>query len=112
MQQNKNQSPQSQDSSVEAILDKGDRGELRALFGFDSADTDEEILVKFNLWSRWFFPQYFKSDDAPFHADIDLNNLYVYRGLKKTFTDIVFRGGAKTTRTKLFIGFVIANDLD
>lgn len=68
------------------------------------------MLVKFNLWARWFFPQYFKAEDAPFHEDIDRNNLLIYRGLKKTFTSIVFRGGAKTTRTKLFTSFAIAND--
>ena len=82
------------------------------MFGFDSTDSDEEVLVKFNLWSRWFFPQYFKADDAPFHKEIDANNLAVYRGSLKYFVNIVFRGGAKTTRTKLFISFAIANDAE
>src|SRR5258706_1740541 len=106
----KKQNPSSQPSSIEAILEKGNKAELRALFGFDATDSNEEVLVKFNLWCRWFFPQYFKAEDAPFHEEIDNNNLLIYRGLRKTFTNIVFRGGAKTTRTKLFIGFVIAND--
>lgn len=111
-QPNPNPKEPSQASSIESILDQGDKGELRALFGFDSTDTDDEVLVKFNLWSRWFFPQYFKAEDAPFHSEIDRNNLLIYRGAKKTFTNIIFRGGAKTTRTKLFTGFVIANDLE
>lgn len=64
------------------------------------------------MWSRWFFPQYFKAKDAPFHEDIDANNLRVYRGTLKYFVDIIFRGGAKTTRTKLFIAYVIANDTE
>lgn len=110
MPQNKNQNPPSPDSSIQEILDRGDRPGTRSLFAFDATDTDDEVLVKFNLWSRWFFPQYFKSEDAPFHQDIDRNNLLVYRGQRKTFTDIVFRGGAKTTRTKLFTAFAIAND--
>lgn len=96
--------------SLEEILDKGDKGEVRSLFAFDSTDSDDEVLVKYSLWGRWFFPTYFKALDAPFHKDIDRNNLLIYRGLTKTFTNIVFRGGAKTTRTKLFIAFVIAND--
>ena len=96
--------------SVEEILDNGDRGETRALFAFDTRTTEDEILVKFNLWARWFFPQYFKAYDAPFHRDIDTFNLRVYLGTLKFFVDIVFRGGAKTTRTKLFLAFCIAND--
>ena len=97
---------------VKEILNKGDRGEVRALFAFDSTNTEAEVLLKFSLWARWFFPAYFKAKDAPFHADIDANNLAVYRGTTRSFVDIVFRGGAKTTRTKLFTAFAIANDLD
>lgn len=70
------------------------------------------MLLKFNLWSRYFFPQYFKFQDAPFHKDIDQHNLAVYRGSVRYFVNIVFRGGAKTTRTKLFIAFVLSNDSD
>jgi len=68
--------------------------------------------LKFNLWARFFFPQYFKFKDAPFHKDIDTFNYRVYRGKLISFVDIVFRGGAKTTRTKLFLSFAIANDED
>src|SRR3954453_15873767 len=97
-------------ATISEIPEKGSKAEQRALFAFDASDTEAEVLLKFNLWSRWFFPQYFKADDAPFHADIDLNNLRVYRGTIKSFVNIVFRGGAKTTRTKLFRAFTIAND--
>jgi hypothetical protein len=99
-----------QSDSIEDILERGSKAEQRALFGFDSTDTEAEVLLKFNLWARWFYPQYFKADDAPFHRDIDLYNLRVYRGTLKSFVNIVFRGGAKTTRTKLFRAFTIAND--
>jgi hypothetical protein len=94
------------------ILNNGSAAEVRALFAFNSANTDEEILVKFQLWTRWFFPQYFKAKDAPFHRIIDASNLKVYRGWWAEFLDIVFRGGAKTTRTKLFTAFAISNDED
>lgn len=69
-------------------------------------------MFKFNLWGRYFFPKFYKVEDAPFHRDIDLYNCRVYRGKIKFFVDIAFRGAAKTTRTKLFIAFVIANDTD
>lgn len=85
---------------------------MRSLFAFNTSDSDTEVLFRFQLWARWFFPQYFKSPDAPFHKDIDTHNLQVYRGELKYFVDIVFRGGAKTTRTKLFIAFVLSNDRD
>lgn len=104
-----------------AILEHGEKKEVRALFGFDSSDTDDEVLFKFNAWARWFHPQYFMDEtktevveDAPFHADIDRGNLRVYRygGGDEPFIDIAFRGAAKTTRTKLFIAFAISNDLE
>lgn len=94
------------------ILNDGSAEEVRALFAFDASHSDAEVLVKFHLWARWFFPHYFEFDDAPFHREIDAYNLQVYRGTLKAFVDIAFRGAAKTTRTKLFVAFCIANDAD
>ncbi len=94
------------------MLRKGNKQELRALFSFDSKNTEPEVLLKFNLWARHFFPQYFKFPDAPFHKDIDTFNCRVYRGSLRYFVNIIFRGGAKTTRTKLFTAFALSNDLD
>lgn len=94
------------------MLARQDSKELRAFFAFDSKNTNEEVLLKFRIWSRYFFPKFFKAPDAPFHRDIDLQNCRTYRGLQKFLVDIAFRGAAKTTRTKLFIAFAIANDLD
>lgn len=91
-------------------MDNGDFGEVRALFAFNSSDTDEEVWIKFRLWSRWFFYKFFKCDDAPFHEDIDKGLIALWRGDRPTFIDIAFRGAAKTTRTKLFVAFAIAND--
>ena len=84
----------------------------KSLFLFDSTNSNEQVLFKFNIWSRYFFPQYFKSPDASFHKDIDGGNLQAYRGAITQFVDIAFRGAAKTARTKLFIAYVIANDLE
>lgn len=99
-------------SKIQEILDSNDLALQKALFQFDSTDSDEAVLLKFNLWGRFFFIQYFKVEDAPFHKDIDENNLKIYRGKAKTFTDLAFRAASKTTRTKLFNAFCIANDLD
>lgn len=107
--------------TIQGILDKGNKDEIRELFGFDSSNTEEEVLLKFNLWGRWFFTKFYKSTDAPFHKKIDRYNYAVYSGKKiafandiwaviKFFVDIAFRGAAKTTRTKLFVAFCIAND--
>lgn len=95
---------------AQEILNNGDIAEVRALFAFDLNNSEEEILMKFRLWSRWFFPQYFKNTDAEFHKEMDLYNLRIYCGTLQSFVNIAFRGGAKTTRTKLFQAFTIAND--
>lgn len=95
---------------IQEILDSNDVALQKALFLFDSTDSDEAVLVKFNLWGRFFFNQYFKVKDADFHKKIDENNLKIYRGKLKVFVDLAFRGASKTTRTKLFIAFCIAND--
>jgi len=94
---------------VGKILWEGTDGQRKALFSFTD-NPDEEIRVKFNLWARFFFPRFFSSKDAPFHKEIDLGNIGVYRR-GESFLNIAFRGSAKTTRTKLFIAFAIANDL-
>ena len=96
--------------NVTQILKSDNLSLKKSLFTFNSTHTNEEIIFKFNLWSRYFFPKYFTSKDASFHENIDLNNLKAYRGEIKSFTDIAFRGASKTSRTKLFIGFVIAKD--
>jgi hypothetical protein len=111
MSTEKKQKQPSNKSLVEEILDDGTPEEKRALFGFNSDTPDNEVLFKFQLWARWHYPQYFKVEDAPFHKDIDQKNLNAYRGVKP-FVDIAFRGAAKTTRTKLFFAFAIANDED
>lgn len=74
--------------------------------------TNEMVLLKFNIWARYCFPQYFTSEDASFHRKIDEGNLDAYRSNISSFVDIAFRGAAKTARTKLFFAFCILNDED
>ena len=106
---NKQKSPS---KSISTILKTGRKNEVRALFAFKGHVTEEEVLVRFNTWARWFYPKFFKFSDAPFHHTIDRHNLAVYLGTSHTFIDIAFRGAAKTTRTKLLIAYCIANDID
>ncbi len=97
---------------IKRILNEGDIEDIRSLFAFDRTTPDVAVLLRFKLWTAKFFPQYFKVEDASFHNEIDANNLKVYRHDIDEFLDGAFRGAAKTTRTKLFFAFVIANDTE
>lgn len=99
-------------TKIQEILNSGPLKQRRSLFCFNVDNSNEEILFKFNLWAMYFFPKYFKSPDAPFHRDINLNNLKLYRGEIDTFVDSAFRGAGKDMKTKLFIPYCILNDLD
>lgn len=96
---------------IEKVLKQNDPEDLKALFAFED-EPDYLVIDKFNLWARHLFPKYFSSEDAPFHTSIDEYNMRAYRGTLKSFTDIAFRGAAKTIRTKLFIAFCIASDMN
>lgn len=98
--------------TIAEILKGDDIKAKKALFLFDKEDGNEKVRIKFNLWARYNFPKYFTSKDADFHKDIDNGNIHAYRGELDSFTDIAFRGASKTSRTKLFIAFVILNDLN
>lgn len=100
----------SKKDEILSIIEREDPKELRALFGFNRENTVREIVLKFNLWARKYFVRFFSSEDAAFHDDIDTYNVRAYRGDISSFLNIMFRGGSKTTRTKLFLAFCIAND--
>lgn len=91
------------------ILNNGTKTQIKAVFLFNKDNETELIRRKFFYWSRYFFPHFFESKDAPFHKQIDEGNIGVYKN-GESFLDIAYRGAAKTTRMKLFIAFVIAND--
>lgn len=97
---------------IKEILNRNNPQELRALFSFNSSNSNEQILFKFNIWARFFFVKYFTSPDCEAHAEMDLNNLKAYKSDIRQYVNIAYRGFAKTARTKLFIAFCIANDLD
>lgn len=95
---------------LKELLNKRDRGQTLAVFNFSEKDSDDAVLLKFQVWGRFTFPKFFPSEDAPFHREIDAYNLAIYRGTIRSFTNIAFRGAAKTTRTKLFFAYCIAHD--
>lgn len=97
---------------IQKILKDEKPKELLALFGFTIHDDNEKILLKFDLWGRYFFPNYYKSPDADFHVDINLNNLNIYKGEIDAFVNIAFRGAGKDVKTQLFIVFAILNDTE
>jgi len=97
---------------IKEILNNGTIKEKLALFQFNVSESNEKILLKFNLWSRKLFPNYHESPDAPFHNDINLNNLKVYKGEIDQFVDAAFRGAGKDVKTQLFIAFAILNDTE
>lgn len=92
------------------LLQSNIPSKILPLFQFQITEKDKVIALKFNLWSRYFFPKYFTSDDSPDHAVMDLNNVRTYKAEIKQYVNVAFRGFAKTARTKLFIAFCIAND--
>lgn len=96
--------------NIKNILQSGDPKELRGLFAFDFHTSPELVVKKFNIWCRYFFVKFFPLEDAPFHKEIDFYNARIYKGEIKSFLNVCFRGAAKTTRTKLFVAFAVAND--
>lgn len=97
---------------IKEILERNNNDELRALFAFNSSNTNEQIAFKFNIWARFFFVKYFSSPDCEKHKEMDINNIRAYKSEIKQYVNIAFRGFSKTARTKLFVAFCIANDLD
>lgn len=93
---------------LKKILNSNDPVKLKSLFVFDD-DNDKRVLFKYKLWVRKFFPSYIKSKDAPFHDEMILYTLHAYKN-KFAYVHAAFRGAAKTSLTKLFLAYVIAND--
>lgn len=100
------------EKDIREILQKGSLRDKRTFFSFYSETPLEVVLFKFNLWARYFGKKYFKSDDAPFHDEMNLHTLEAYRGLIEAFVNAAFRGAGKDMKMKLFIAYVMLNDLE
>ena len=97
---------------IQDILLNGTDKEKLALFYFNVRMSTDEIEVKFNLWSRYHFPQYFGSEDADFHSEMNRSNIAVYKGDLDHFVNIAFRGAGKDVKTQLFMAYAILNDTE
>lgn len=95
---------------IKKIIFEGTDAQRRYLFSFNLSHSKEDIVKKFNLFARYFFPKFFKSKDAPFHTEMLLRLAGLYLGQETEFLNIGFRGCSKTTFTKLFVIFTLACD--
>ena len=93
------------------FLDNASDEEKRAFFAFDNGDSDEKVLIKFDRFARHLFPRYFQQKTASFHGEMVMGYLRSYR-YNEDFINLGFRGCAKTSLAKLFILFVMLNDMD
>lgn len=97
---------------LKKLVLNGTDAQRKYIFSFTKDDTIEHIHAKFQLFTRYFYPKFFKSKDAPFHKEMVLYFIQLYCGNLHgdEFLDIGFRGCSKSTFAKLFIVFVLAND--
>lgn len=98
------------DHAKEVVFEGTDKDRL-SFFAFNSETKEHILQFKFQFWAATFFSRYFDSKPAPFHDDIVVNMIRAYYG-KHNYANLGFRGCAKTTYTKLFMAYVILNDMD
>ena len=96
---------------LKRIAIEGTPAEKFALFSFNKDIEDEVILKKFKLFARSCYPHYFTHAAPPHHDQRILNYIQSYRG-KANGIEIAYRGDAKTSHLKLFVTFVVLNDID
>lgn len=98
---------------IKKILFEGTDAQKKLLFSFGSLTTKEDIYKKYQIFTRYFYPKFFKSKDAPFHKEMVERMISMYKGEQyDEFLNIGFRGCSKSTVTKLFMVFVLANDTE
>lgn len=95
---------------IKDIILNGTNEDKILLYSFTTKDSNERILKKFQLFSKANYIRFFKGSDAPFHREMILNMIRSYKG--ENFIDLAFRGSSKTSLGKLFLTFVILNDLE
>jgi hypothetical protein len=103
--------PQEAIDFAEKVWNEGTNSEKLAFFAFESDEPRKMIAFKFTYWIYKFYPRYFQSAPAPFHEQMALNQLAAYYG-DENYTNLGFRGCAKSTYTKLFIAYALLNDME
>lgn len=102
--------PQDSKEFIKRIITEGTAEEKRELFKFNKSTSHENVVKKFNLFSRGCYPRYFAQPKAPFHNDFIMDMVKSYYGDNSLLCG--FRGCAKTSLKKLFDVFVLLNDED
>lgn len=97
---------------LKKIVLEGNDAQRKEVFAFTRTTPVDHIYAKFQLFTRYFYPKFFKSKDAPFHKDMVLYFIKLYTGQldRDEFLDIGFRGCSKSTFAKLFMVFALACD--
>ena len=96
---------------IKEILGGSDSKAKLNLFSFDSTNDTESIYRKYVLFSRSQFGRYFQTKSAPFHKTMIINEIKSYMN-SENYINIAFRGSSKTTGKKLFVVFVLLNDIE
>jgi len=102
--------PQAAIDHAEKILSTGTPEDILALFAFTKEDGYDLIAFKFQYWAFKLYPRYFMSEPAEFHSLFIKHMIGCYYG-EFNYLNLGFRGCAKTTYTKLFLTFVLLNDM-
>lgn len=99
---------------LKKLVLEGTNSQRKEIFAFTRETPVDHIYTKFQLFTRYFYPKFFTSKDAPFHKEMVLNFIKLYTGQldRDEFLDIGFRGCSKSTYSKLFIVFCLANDTE
>ncbi|MEI6532487.1 MAG: Hint domain-containing protein [Candidatus Roizmanbacteria bacterium] len=101
---------QSYKQKIKDTILEGTNAQKQYLFSFTNSDNTERVALKFKLFTQTNFRRYFKGKGASFHDEMLNNLIKSYRGERNI--NIAFRGSSKTTLTKLFVVFVLLNDID
>jgi len=94
---------------IKRIILEGTPAEKREIYDFTLEDSNEKILKRFKLFARGNYPRYFPDRSAPFHDSMVMDYIRSYRG-ECNGIEIAFRGSAKTSLLKLFVGYVLVAD--
>lgn len=96
---------------AENVVNNGSDEEILAFFAFDKNEPRDLVAFKFKYWAAKVYPRYFQSEPADFHDTFVYNMLAAYYG-EHNYLNLGFRGCAKSTFTKLFLTYVLLNDMD
>ena len=92
------------------IVLNGTVAEKKELYSFSKNDDNKRVLNKFKYFARGNYARYFSSASPAFHDEMIINMIRSYRG--ENYINLAFRGSSKTSQAKLFLVFVLLNDID